>query len=769
VLSTISASWFFIEPTHSLKLDEDVLVFMAAIVIASLPIVWLLERTRLAVERLTGTIVEQQRLRDELSAAEAVRADDVRRERFLAGATDALTSSLDYESTLIRLAELVVPAAADWCGIDLVEGEPLGVEPMTHVERGRIDPRIALALRRAARTSAASGARSGVLLQQLPGEVAGSAIFVELAGHGSPPGSMILARTGGHPYDETDRVFAEGLARRAGIAVENARLHRAAEAARATAEAAATRARRLQGVLDATFSSGSLDEFLRQLLDRLREAIGADTATILTVDEPGETLVVRRSVGRAGTRGLRVPFGSGFAGRIAETRMHRAVRDVAGAGLKDVGPLSPGVVSMAGAPLLAGDSLVGVLQVGSRTPRDFDDEDVMLLRLVAARAATSVERRQAHEHEQAVAEALQRSLLPGRLPTIDGIEAAARYVPGTVGLEIGGDWYDVFELEDGSVGITVGDVMGRGIQAAAAMGHLRHVVRAYALEGLGPSETLARLDRIASESEIFATVVYAILSRDRTTMQIANAGHPPPLVRSPNGSVRRLDVGRSLPIGSGAGAPFVEATIHVEPDSSLIFYTDGLVERREESIDAGIDRLAALIGGPKSSVHQLVDGIIEELTDGGQPDDRAILAVRLQNATAERMTIEFPPEAAALASARDSLRDWLRGHGAHTDEIFEIVFAVNEACSNAVEHPLDVRDTKIGLEAEIANGRVAIVVNDGGRWRADSTSMDRGRGLGFMNELMEHVEIVRSSDGTSVRLERALAGAPTWSLSALAE
>jgi serine phosphatase RsbU (regulator of sigma subunit)/anti-sigma regulatory factor (Ser/Thr protein kinase) len=576
---------------------------------------------------------------------------------------------------------------------------------------------------------------------------------------------MMLVRTSGRPYGEGDLAVAERLARRAGIAFENARLHLATRAARANAEAAATRARRLQGVIDATFSSVSLDEFLRQLLDRLREALGAETATLLTVDEAGEALVVRQSVGWPGAQGLTVPFGSGFAGRIAETRMHDAVRDVAQVGLAGAGDLPPGVVSIAGAPLLVEGALVGVLQVGSRTPRGFDEEDVMLLRLVAARAAISVERGQAHEHEQAVAEALQRSLLPGRLPTIDGIETAARYVPGTVGLEIGGDWYDVFELEDGSVGITVGDVMGRGIQAAASMGHLRHVVRAYALECLGPAETLARLDRIASESEIFATVVYAILSPDRMTMRLANAGHPPPLVRTPHGSVRRLDDGRSLPIGSGAGAMFAEATIDVEPDSSLIFYTDGLVERREESIDTGIDRLAALIGGGRSSAHHLVDGIIEELADGAQPDDRAILAVRLQNAPAERMSIEFPPDAAALAAAREGLRDWLRSHGAHADEIFDIVFAVNEACSNAIEHPLDVQDTKIALEAEIVNGRVAVVVNDGGRWRVDSTSRERGRGLGFMNKLMENVEIVRSSDGTSVRLERALAGAATWSLS----
>jgi anti-sigma regulatory factor (Ser/Thr protein kinase) len=352
-------------------------------------------------------------------------------------------------------------------------------------------------------------------------------------------------------------------------------------------------------------------------------------------------------------------------------------------------------------------------------------------------------------------------LLPSRFPRIDDLEAAARYVPGTHELEVGGDWYDVFELGDGSIGVTVGDVMGRGIHAAATMGHLRHVLRAHAIEGLTPGETLARLNHTAAESEIFATVVYAIVSPSRTSIRIANAGHPPPLIRSADGSVRRIDDGRSLPIGAFADTTFADAELQVDPDFSLVVYTDGLVERRGESIDAGIDQLAAIVGPSAGSAHELIDEVFAEFEFGDHPDDRALLAVRICPLAPDRMSLRLAPDSSSLASARASLGDWLRDHGGHEEEIFEIVFAVNEACSNAIEHPLDVQAEEIGLDAELSSGRVAIVVNDRGRWRSESASRDRGRGLELMHAFMEKVEIVQSSDGTSVRLERTLSNCST--------
>lgn len=745
-LSYLAASWLFIDPPHSLALNVDKGVFGGALVLASVPIVALLERER--------------RLRRELEAGSNRLAREIEerrvgdeRDRFLAGATEALNSSLDFELTKEQLGDLAVPAIADWCRIELAPDRLRA--PRQPVERGSLDAQtIETVTTELAREQVAPTARP-VLYEQLDaGSI--SALVVPLFARDRTVGTATFVRERPRvPYSDADVRLAAELARLAAVALDNARLHQAAELARVRAETAAGRVQRLQTVIDAAFASSSSDEFLDQLLERLREAIGADTATILTVAE-GEMLEVRRAVGYAEPADAHVAFGSGFAGRIASSRTHQVSVDLDASEFAILSLTDAGIVSAAGAPLIADGTLVGVLQVGCKHHRSFDDEDVMLLRLVAARAAIALERAQLYERGQSVAEGLQRSLLPSRFPTIDGFEAAARYIPGTLGLEVGGDWYDVFELEDGSIGISVGDVMGRGIHAAATMSQLRNVLRAYALEGLAPGETLARLNHLATESEIYATVVYAIVSPSRESMRIANAGHPPPLSRAPHGQARRIVEGASPPIGALPETTFQDAELALPPRSSLVFYTDGLVERRGESIDTSIDRLAEIVGRSDEPVHQLIDIILDGLELDDHPDDRALLVMSFGHSSADRMSLRFPPEPGALASARSDLRSWLRERGADEREIFDIVFAVNEACSNAIEHPLDVQDDEIELKAELTDGRVTIIVNDSGRWKTESNSRYRGRGLDLMHAVMESVDVVQSSDGTSIRLERAI-------------
>ncbi|HEY4347159.1 MAG TPA: SpoIIE family protein phosphatase [Gaiellaceae bacterium] len=783
--SYLAASWFVIEPVHSLKLDRDTGLFVVVLLLASIPIVLLLRRERQASRSAEDALAAERGLRSDLGEASDLLRDALAnrqtletRERFLAKAAEALTATLDYDLTLVNLGNLVVPGIADWCLIALLDAPEIepdgrtGARPARSIEYGKLAPDAAAVVDRTIdlpRVIATGTPELHAGLPTEPGNLAGpSTVVVPLSVRGRRLGAIALAREPGkEPLCDDDLALAVSLARKAAVAVDNARLHRLAELARAESEISAARVRRLQTIIDAAFSSGSLDELLTQLLERLREAVGSDTATILIAEEQEEMLVVRQAVGFKGSLGLRVPFGSGFSGHIAATRTHAVVTDVQASAFHVPGRLSSGVVSLAGAPLIVDGVLVGVLQVGSRKRREFDDEDVMLLRLVAARAAISIDRARLFEREQSVAESLQRSLLPSRLPTVEGLESAARYLPGTLGLDVGGDWYDVFEFADGSVGITVGDVMGRGVQAAATMGHLRHVMRAYALEGLSPAKTLERLNHIANESDLFATVVYGVIAPSRLTMRIANAGHLPPIMRSADGTVSTIEEGRSMPLGTSAAAAFPEAVVQLESDCSLVLYTDGLVERRNESIDIGIERLISLVATcDASTANHLAEGIIEGLHVGFDPDDRALLTVRVPGTVAERMVMHFPPDPSALAAARAGLRDWLHAHGAHADEAFDIVFAVNEACSNAVEHPLDAGDSEIALEAEISSGHLTIMINDSGRWKAESTSRHRGRGLRFMNVLMENVEIVRSSDGTSVRLERELDGAPSWSAAA---
>jgi anti-sigma regulatory factor (Ser/Thr protein kinase) len=338
------------------------------------------------------------------------------------------------------------------------------------------------------------------------------------------------------------------------------------------------------------------------------------------------------------------------------------------------------------------------------------------------------------------------------------VEAAARYLPGSVGVAVGVDWDDVFELADGSIGLAVGDVVGHGVRAAATMGRLRNVLRAYAIEGFGPAEALTRLNRLACEGDddIFATVVFALLTPARSRLRLASAGHPPPLLRAPDGSVSLLDEGRSLPVGAAPDASYSEADLRVESGSTIVLYTDGLVERRGESIDVGISRLVAIVEHSTTPVDELADSIVEELEFAEHTDDVALVAVHLERVIVPNLSLRFPAKPNALAPLRNALRSWLESNGAAEDEVFEILVAVNEACSNAIEHPIGSDGADVGLDAELVNGEVSIDVRDHGRWRPAGPRNDRGRGFDFMQALMEDVDVARSPDGTHVRLRRQL-------------
>jgi serine phosphatase RsbU (regulator of sigma subunit)/anti-sigma regulatory factor (Ser/Thr protein kinase)/putative methionine-R-sulfoxide reductase with GAF domain/PAS domain-containing protein len=562
------------------------------------------------------------------------------------------------------------------------------------------------------------------------------------------------------PFDPEELAFTQTLARQCAQALERARLYEEELHAREQAERLAGRLRRLQTVVDATFASGTVDELLERLLTRLREAVESDTASILIVDEKEDILVTRKSLGFAEDTVSRVPMGEGFAGEIGATQRQLVLPDISQHEIVGDQLRSSGVVSVAGVPLIVDGRTIGVVHVGMRTPRTFGREDLLLLRLVAARAAVAIDRAQVHEREHRIAEILQRSLLPERLPAIEGFEAAARYVPGTVGIAVGGDWYDVFELANGSIGVAVGDVVGHGVRAAATMGRLRNVLRAYAYEGFGPAEALSRLNRLACDSgeDVFATVVYAQLSPSRSLLRFASAGHPPPVLLNPEGEVQLLDEGRSLPIGATPETTFTEAAVPLAVDSTIVLYTDGLVERRGESIDVGIDRLIELVKTSHGPVDELADRIVEELEWAEHSDDLALVAVHLEPVATSHLSLRFPARPDELAPMRRSLRAWLERLGAADEEVFDFLVAVNEACSNAVEHPIGRNGGDIGLDAEMADGEVTIVIEDHGEWRPAGPKNDRGRGFEFMRALMQDVDVDRSPNGTHVRLRRRLGG-----------
>ena len=232
--------------------------------------------------------------------------------------------------------------------------------------------------------------------------------------------------------------------------------------------------------------------------------------------------------------------------------------------------------------------------------------------------------------EREVAQTLQRRLLPERLPDIPGVTVAARYLPGGVGVNVGGDWYDVLVLPDDRIGLAVGDVLGRGADAASVMGQVRMAFRAYALGGEAPETVVGRMDALIQAMGLahFSTMAYLVIDPRARTLRMVRAGHPPPLLIPPLGQPRYLEAGLGIPLGVMAGAtyqPVVEGVVH---GSILILYTDGLVETRQ-GIDEGLSRLQAAVGTERGDVEALSDRILDQMVGSAAHDDVALVTIRL--------------------------------------------------------------------------------------------------------------------------------------------
>ncbi len=296
-----------------------------------------------------------------------------------------------------------------------------------------------------------------------------------------------------------------------------------------------------------------------------------------------------RASRRRSSGGVRIPVGSGFAGRIAANREAVRITDLDHAEI--VNPLlaEKGLKSLLGVPLIVEGAVIGVLHVGSLEERDFTDDDVELLQSAGDRAALAVQGRLA-ERERGLAEALQRSLMP-RLPDVPGMGIEGRYLPSAA--RLGGDWYDAFTVPGGRLGMAIGDVSGRGFHAAALMGQLRSGLRAYAMEGGSPAEVVGRLSQLLRQLEPGrnATLLYLLLDPQEGSLLLAGAGHPPPLVLNGDGAGSFVELRGSVPLGAVRYASYEEVETRLEPGATLVLYTDGVIERPGEPLDAGLERL----------------------------------------------------------------------------------------------------------------------------------------------------------------------------------
>jgi len=372
-------------------------------------------------------------------------------------------------------------------------------------------------------------------------------------------------------------------------------------------------------------------------------------------------------------------------------------------------------------------------------------------------AEEGLARAYAHDHE--VAATLQRTLLPERLPSIVGLALEGRYLPATSESAIGGDWYDAIELDDTRVALIVGDVVGHGPRAAAVMGQLRNACRAYALLGSSPAETFEHLDRLLAveDRDVMATAFYAVVDRETGAIEYASAGHPPALVIG-SGDARYLEGGRSVPLGTASPVAYHGEQDVLAPGSTLLLYTDGLVERREVPLEDRLRRLAAVAAGVDGELAELCDGLLAEVGGEAVPDDVALLAVRLEPADAQ-LTLRLSADPVVLTALRRRITRFLDAVGATAQERYEITLTICEAAANAIEHAYGPADAEFELDVTIEDREVRATVRDGGRWReprrgdAEGT---RGRGLGIIQGLMDNVEVSRTDAGTTVSMSRKL-------------
>ncbi|WP_233443455.1 PP2C family protein-serine/threonine phosphatase, partial [Streptomyces stelliscabiei] len=282
-------------------------------------------------------------------------------------------------------------------------------------------------------------------------------------------------------------------------------------------------------------------------------------------------------------------------------------------------------------PLVTRGAPLGVLTLSPPNDQRWDAHDAVMLIELARRAGVALENARRFEHNRDIAETLQRALLT-ELPTTPGLRLAARYLPATRGLNIGGDWYDAFRQPDGSLITVIGDVTGHGLRAAVMMSQLRTALRAYAVDGKTPGQLLTRLHLFLHhlQPDLYATAVIARFHPSEPTLTWAAAGHPPPVLRSPDGRVRILDAKPGAMLGIPLHQEIPDHTVPLPPGSTLALYTDGLVERRAQGIDPGIERLATTLEGLPSAtldddVAESADRLLEPLLDDEHEDDVCLL------------------------------------------------------------------------------------------------------------------------------------------------
>lgn len=542
--------------------------------------------------------------------------------------------------------------------------------------------------------------------------------------------------------DAEARGWLQSVVSQCALALERSMLYEREQRLREQSE-------RLQELTARTSEAMTTTDVARIAVAVVRESTGAESAVLWELDEEHHAAHVLAADPSGSSTDGAGPAVERTFGRIAAGRSGWRETDLAGGGVR------------IRIPLVSGRTTLGGLELDWDAPLDEDLRG--FVEALAGQAAQALDRARHLEAERSIAETLQRSVLPASLPSLPGLELAARYLPGTKNLDVGGDWFDALELPDGRVGLVVGDVVGKGIQAAANMGQLRNALRALSVERLKPPSALQRLDRLSDDvlETTFATVFYAVVDREAGVMRYSSAGHPPPVVACPDGRVLTLEDGRGLPLGTGLRAKYRQGVVELPAGSTVVLYTDGLVERRGASIDEGIGALRDVMRDGPTEAALLLEHILERLGTDDRGDDIAIIAARICPVAPLPLDLRVLRGNRALQLVRTSLRTWMQGTSLDTAESEELLLATWEICANAMEHADEPTEPTIRVHAACDAASVRIVVEDSGRYVPATSRVDRGLGLRLAGALASSLDVAPSERGTRVTLERSLpAGRP---------